>query len=77
VLGSAFGRVEPEKLHNRYISGQAAVVNGADPTSFCQVDLGFAALKGIELVVSDKKDKACALAVTIAEQMVRNLTGEG
>jgi hypothetical protein len=74
-LGSAFGRAEPEERHNRYIAGQAAVVDGADPTGFCQVDLGLAQRKGVEIIVTDEDDKACALAVTIAERMVENLGG--
>ena len=79
VLGSAFGRVEPEELHVRDIAGQPAVLIGADPTGFCQVDLGLAERKGIEVMAEDDSDekKACALAVTIAERMVGNLTGGG
>jgi len=79
VLGSSFGRFEPEKLHIRDIAGQPAVLVGADPTEFCQVDLGLAERKGIEVMAEDHSDekKACALAVTIAERMVGNLTGGG
>ncbi len=77
VLGSSFGRVEPEKLHIRDIAGQPAVLIGADPTGFCQVDLGLAERKAIEILAHDNDEKACALAVTIAERMVGNLTGGG
>lgn len=75
VLGSSFGRYEPEELHNRDVAGQPAVVIGADPADFCQVDLGLAQRKGVEIVVTDEGDEACALTVTIAGQMVENLGG--
>jgi hypothetical protein len=75
VLGSSFGRTDPEELHNRDVGGQPAVVIGADPTGFCQVDLGLAQRKGVEIIANDEDDKACALAVTIAERMVDNLDG--
>lgn len=50
-------------------------MDGVDPTGFCQVDLGLAQRKGVEIIVTDADDKACALAVTIAERMVENLGG--
>lgn len=57
------------------VAGQPAVVNGTDPAPACQVTIGLAERQGIEVLASDGKDLACALAVDVAEQMVRNLTG--
>jgi hypothetical protein len=57
------------------VAGQPAVMNGSDPAPACQVTVGLAARQGIEVLASDGKENACALAVAAAEQMVRNLTG--
>ncbi|GAB3440567.1 hypothetical protein GCM10027436_24100 [Actinophytocola sediminis] len=57
------------------IAGQPAVVNGSDPQPACQVTVGLAERQGIEVLASDGKDLACALAVAAAERMVRNITG--
>ncbi|MBE1474082.1 hypothetical protein H4W32_002124 [Actinophytocola algeriensis] len=57
------------------VAGQPAVVNGSDPKPACLVTVGLAERQGIEVLASDGKDHACALAVAVAEQMVRNITG--
>jgi hypothetical protein len=57
------------------IAGQPAVVNGTDPAPACQVTVGLAERQGIEVLASDGKDHACALAVAAADKMVRNITG--
>jgi hypothetical protein len=57
------------------VAGQPAVVNGSDPAPACLVTVGLAERQGIEVLASDSKDVACALAVAVAERMVRNLTG--
>ncbi len=57
------------------VAGQPAVMNGKDPAPACQVTVGLADRQGIEVLASDGKEHACALAVAAAEQMVRNLTG--
>lgn len=55
------------------VAGQPAVVNGKDPTTACQVTVGLADRQGIEVLASDGRELACALAVAVAEQLVRNL----
>ena len=57
------------------VAGQPAVMNGSDPAPACQVTVGLAARQGIEVLASDGKDSACALAVAAAERMVRNIVG--
>jgi hypothetical protein len=57
------------------VAGQPAVVNGSDPKPACQVTVGVAERQGIEVLASDGKDHACALAVAAAERMVRNISG--
>jgi hypothetical protein len=57
------------------VAGQPAVVNGKDPAPACMVTVGLADRQGIEVLASDSKDVACALAVAVAERMVRNITG--
>ncbi len=57
------------------VAGQPAVMNGSDPKPACQVTVGLADRQGIEVLASDGKNVACALAVAVADRMVRNLTG--
>jgi hypothetical protein len=57
------------------VAGQPAVVNGSDPQPACLVTIGLADRQSIEVLASDGKDLACALAVAAAEQMVRTITG--
>lgn len=57
------------------VAGQPAVVNGSDPAPACQVTVGLADGQGIEVLASDRKDLACALAVAVAERMVQNISG--
>lgn len=57
------------------IAGQPAVVNGSDPEPACQVKVGIAARQGFEILAKDDGEQACALAVAVAERMVRNLGG--
>jgi hypothetical protein len=57
------------------VAGQPALIKSADPAGVCHVTVGLAPRKGIEVMATDDHDKACALATTIAEQMVRNLSG--
>lgn len=57
------------------VAGQPAVVNGSDPQPACLVTVGLTDRQGIEVLASDGGDLACALAVAVAERMVRNLTG--
>lgn len=57
------------------VAGQPAVVNGSDPQPACQVTVGLAARQGIEVLASDGGEHACALAVAVADRMVRNITG--
>lgn len=56
-------------------AGQPAVVNGSDPAPACQVTIGLAERQAVEVLTSDSKDRACALAVAVAEHMVRNVAG--
>jgi hypothetical protein len=75
-LVGEFGR--PPDSDDRYfvdIVGQPAVVIGNDPEPACRVVVGLAARQGLEIMTNDDDDNACALAVAIAEQMVRNLGG--
>lgn len=57
------------------VAGQPAVVNGSDPAPACLVTIGLAERQGIDVLASDSNDHACALAVAVAERMVRNITG--
>lgn len=57
------------------VAGQPAVVNGSDPEPACLVTVGLAERQGIEVLASDGKEQACALAVAVAARMVRNITG--
>jgi hypothetical protein len=57
------------------VAGQPAVMNGRDPQPACLVVVGIAERQGIEVLANDGGDLACALAVAVAERMVRNLTG--
>ena len=57
------------------VAGQPAVVNGSDPKPACLVTVGLAARQGVEVLASDSDDHACALAVAVAERMVRTITG--
>jgi hypothetical protein len=57
------------------VAGQPAVMNGNDPKPACQVTIGLADRQGIEVLASDGKNHACALAVAAAERMVQNMTG--
>ncbi|WP_291414073.1 DUF3558 family protein [Actinophytocola sp.] len=78
LLGSTYrGLEEYEDWELRDIAGQPAVVIGADPARACRVDIGLGKREGIELMASDDDGKACAVAVAVAEQIVRNLAGDG
>lgn len=57
------------------VAGQPAVVNGSDPKPACLVTIGLADRQGIDVLASDSGDLACALAVAVAERMVRNISG--
>ena len=57
------------------VAGQSAVVNGSDPAPACLVTVGLAERQSIEVLASDGNDLACALAVAVAERIVRNITG--
>ena len=57
------------------VAGQPAVVNGSDPAPACQVTIGLAERQGIEILASDSDNLACALAVAVAERMVRTIAG--
>jgi hypothetical protein len=77
VFAAQFGdrRRQGDDAYLVDVAGQPAVVNGNDPKPACQVTVGLAARQGIEVLASDGKDAACALAVAVAERMVRNITG--
>jgi hypothetical protein len=78
VFASQFGDKRRQGSDDAYlvdVAGQPAVVNGSDPKPACQVTVGLADRQGIEVLASDGKDLACALAVAVAERMVRNITG--
>ncbi len=78
VFASQFGDRRRQGGGDAYLvdaAGQPAVVNGSDPKPACQVTVGLADRQGIEVLASDGKNSACALAVAVAEQMVRNITG--
>ena len=77
VFASQFGdrrRQGGDDAHLVEVAGQPAVVNGSDPQPACLVTVGLAQRQGIEVLASDGKDRACALAVAVAERMVRNIT---
>jgi Protein of unknown function (DUF3558) len=57
------------------VAGQPAVVHKSDPQPACLVTVGLGERQTIELLASDSKDRACTLAVSVAERMVRNITG--
>jgi hypothetical protein len=57
------------------VAGQPAVANGKEPKPACLVTLGLAARQSVEVLASDAGNQACALAVAVAERMVRNLAG--
>lgn len=78
VFASQFGDKRRQGGDDAYlvdVAGQPAVVNGSDPEPACLVTVGLAERQGIEVLASDGKDLACALAVAVAERMVRNITG--
>jgi hypothetical protein len=78
LFASQFGERRRQGGDGAYlvdVGGQPAVVNGSDPQPACLVTVGLAERQGIEVLASDGKDLACALAVAAAERMVRNLTG--
>jgi hypothetical protein len=78
VFASQFGDKRRQGGDDAYlvdVAGQPAVVNGSDPQPACLVTIGLAERQGIEVLASDGKDLACALAVAVAERMVRNITG--
>jgi hypothetical protein len=78
VFASQFGDKRRQGGDDAYlvdVAGQPAVVNGSDPKPACLVTVGLAERQGIEVLASDGKDVACALAVAVAERMVRNITG--
>lgn len=78
VFASQFGdsrRQGGDDAHLADVAGQPAVVNGTDPKPACLVTVGLAERQSIEVLASDGKDLACALATAVAERMVRNITG--
>lgn len=78
VFASQFGDRRRQGGDDAYlvdVAGQPAVVNGSDPKPACQVTVGLAERQSIEVLASDGNEHACALAVAVAGQMVRNLTG--
>jgi hypothetical protein len=78
VFASQFGDKRRQGGAEAYlvdVAGQPAVVNGSDPEPACLVTVGLAGRQGIEVLASDGKNLACALAVAVAERMVRNITG--
>lgn len=78
VFASQFGDRRRQGGDDAYlvdVAGQPAVVNGSDPAPACQLTVGLADRQGIEILASDGNDLACALAVAVADRMVRNLTG--
>jgi hypothetical protein len=78
VLDDTYGRGDDTgEVRPLDIEGQPAVATRADPSLACRVDVALAPRKGLEILADDHDQKACALAVTIAEQMVRNLIGGG
>lgn len=78
VFAAQFGDRRRQGGDDAYLvdlAGQPAVVNGKDPQPACLVTVGLADRQGVEVLASDGKDLACALAVAVAERMVRNITG--
>jgi hypothetical protein len=78
VFAAQFGDRRRQSADDAYlvdVAGQPAVMNGSDPEPACLVTVGLADRQGIEVLASDGTDVACAVAVAVAEQMVRNLTG--
>ncbi|OLF14754.1 hypothetical protein BU204_25430 [Actinophytocola xanthii] len=78
VFAAQFGdrrRQGGDDAHLVDVAGQPAVVNGNDPQPACLVTLGLAERQGVEVLASDGKNRACALAMAVAERMVRNTTG--
>ena len=57
------------------VAGQPAVVDKSDPQPACLLTVGLAERQTVELLASDNNDHACALAMTVAERMVRNMAG--
>ncbi len=78
LLGGTYRRGDDAgEVHPLDIEGQPAVAVSTDPSLSCRVDVALAPRKGVEILANDHDEKSCALAVTIAERMVRNLTGSG
>ena len=78
VFAAQFGERRRQNSDDAYlldVAGQPVVVNGSDPEPACLVTVGLADRQGIEVLASDGKEVACALAVAVAERMVQNLTG--
>lgn len=78
VFAGQFGDRRPQGGADAFltdVAGQPAVVNGSDPKPACLVTIGLAERQGIEVLASDSKNLACALAVAVAERMVRNIKG--
>lgn len=78
VFASQFGDTRRQGGSDGYLADladQPAVVNGSDPQPACQVTVGLTDRQSIEVLASDGNDHACALAVAVAERMVRNITG--
>ena len=78
VFASQFGDRRRQGGGDAYlvdVAGQPAVMNGSDPKPACQVTVGLTERQRIEVLASDGNDHACALAVAVADRMVRNITG--
>lgn len=78
VFAAQFGDRRRQGSADAYlvnVAGQPAVVNGSDPKPACLVTIGLAERQGIDVLASDSKGLACALAVAVAERMVRNISG--
>jgi hypothetical protein len=78
VFAAQFGDQRRQSSDDAYlldVVGQPVVMNGSDPEPACQVTVGLADRQGVEILASDGKDVACALAVAVAERMVQNLAG--
>jgi hypothetical protein len=78
VFVTQFGDSRRQGADDAYlvdVAGQPAVMNGSDPKPACQVTVGLTERQTIEVLASDGNEHACALAVAVADRMVRNITG--
>jgi hypothetical protein len=70
-------RDDSKRFELRYIEGQPAALQEDEGGWFCNVAVRLAERKSLQVMITDsrREDAACAQAISVAEQIVRNLKG--